>query len=68
MSQFAEKIKNLREERKLSAKKVAEDVGIPWSRLRDLEWGVRVPTTGQTAQLEKYYELKEGELGGLATK
>jgi transcriptional regulator with XRE-family HTH domain len=62
MSQFGEKIKSLRTKRNLTAKEVCQQVGIPQSRLIELERGVRLPTTGQISILEKYYEVDSGGL------
>jgi transcriptional regulator with XRE-family HTH domain len=62
MSEFGEKIKNLRTERALSVKEVCHQVGIPQSRLSELERGVRLPTPGQIRNLEGYYEVESGGL------
>ena len=62
MSGFGEKIKNLRTERGLTVKEVCRQVGIPQSRLSELERGVRLPTTGQISNLEKYYDVDSGGL------
>ena len=62
MSEFGEKIKNLRTKRDLTVKEVCRQVGIPQSRLSELERGVRLPTTGQIQNLEKYYEVDSGGL------
>ena len=62
MSAFGEKIKSLRTERDLTVKEVCQQVGIPQSRLSELERGVRLPTTGQISNLEKYYDVDSGGL------
>ena len=62
MSEFGEKIKSLRTKRDLTGKEVCRQVGIPQSRLSELERGVRLPTTGQINNLEKYYEVASGGL------
>ena len=62
MSEFGEKIKSLRTKRNLTVKEVCQQVGIPQSRLSELERGVRLPTTGQISSLEKYYEVDSGGL------
>ena len=62
MSEFGEKIKSLRTKRELTVKEVCRQVGIPQSRLSELERGVRLPTTGQTSSLEKYYDVDSGGL------
>jgi transcriptional regulator with XRE-family HTH domain len=62
MSEFGEKIKNLRTKRDLTVKEVCRQVGIPQSRLSEMERGVRLPTTGQIQNLEKYYEVDSGGL------
>ena len=65
MSEFGEKIKSLRTKRVLTVKEVCRQVGIPQSRLSELERGVRLPTTGQINNLEKYYEVASGGLADL---
>lgn len=67
MSEFGEKIKNLRTEKELTVKEACKRVGIPQSRLSELERGVRLPTEGQVNILEQYYEVDPGTLGQLAT-
>ena len=62
MSEFGEKIISLRTKRDLTVKEVCRQVGIPQSRLSELERGVRLPTTGQINNLEKYYEVASGGL------
>ena len=66
MSEFGEKLINLRTERGLSTKDVCQKIGIPQSRLSELERGVRIPTTGQIARLEDFYETGSDTLAGLA--
>jgi transcriptional regulator with XRE-family HTH domain len=65
MSDFGEKIRRLRMERGVTVKEVCQQVGIPQSRLSELERGVRVPTPGQISSLEKFYNL---DAGGLAER
>jgi transcriptional regulator with XRE-family HTH domain len=67
MSEFGEKIKILREDRGLTRKEVCRQVGIPQSRLSELERGVRLPTSGQIGSLEKFYDLDTGVLVERAT-
>ena len=62
MSEFGEKIKGLRTKRDLTVKQVCRQVGIPQSRLSELERGVRLPTTGQISNLENYYDVDSGAL------
>jgi transcriptional regulator with XRE-family HTH domain len=62
MSEFGEKIKSLRTKRDFTVKQVCQQVGIPQSRLSEMERGVRLPTTGQISNLEKYYEVDSGGL------
>jgi transcriptional regulator with XRE-family HTH domain len=62
MSEFGEKIKSLRTKRDLTVKQICQQVGIPQSRLSEMERGVRLPTTGQISNLEKYYEVDSGGL------
>lgn len=66
MSEFGAKLINLRTERGLSVKEACQNVGIPQSRLSELERGVRIPTAGQVLQLEKFYETASDELAELA--
>ena len=66
MSEFGEKLMNLRTERGLSVKEACQRVGIPQSRLSELERGVRIPTPGQIERLGNFYENGADELGELA--
>lgn len=66
MSEFGEKLINLRTERGLSVKDTCREVGIPQSRLSELERGVRFPTSGQIAKLENFFETKTDELATIA--
>ena len=66
MSDFAEKLIELRNKSKLSLKKICEQTGIPPSRLVELENGVRIPTSGQIEHLENFYGVNSGELAELA--
>ena len=65
MSEFGDKIKSLRMIRDLTVKQVCQEVGIPQSRLSEMERGVRLPTTGQISNLENYYGVGSGQLAGL---
>ena len=66
MSEFGAKLINLRTERGLSMKEACQKVGIPQSRLSELERGVRIPTSGQITQLENFYETGSDKLADLA--
>jgi transcriptional regulator with XRE-family HTH domain len=66
MSAFGDKVADLRKERGLTVKEICQQVGIPQSRLSELERGVRIPTAGQIDKLEKYFEVNAGELAELA--
>jgi transcriptional regulator with XRE-family HTH domain len=66
MNAFGDKVADLRKERGLTVKEICQQVGIPQSRLNELERGVRIPTVGQIDKLEKYFEVKAGELAELA--
>jgi len=66
MSEFGETLVNLRTDRGLSVKEACRKVGIPQSRLSELERGVRIPTPGQITQLEKFYEIESDKLAALA--
>lgn len=66
MSEFGTKLADLRADRGLSVKEACQQVGIPQSRLSELERGVRIPTAGQITQLENFYETAADELAALA--
>ena len=66
MSEFGGRLLQLRTERGLTVKEVCQKVGIPQSRLSEMERGVRLPTTGQIARLENFYEVGSDELAVLA--
>jgi hypothetical protein len=66
MSEFAEKLIELRDRSKLSLKEICEQAGIPPSRLVELEYGVRIPTSGQIAHLENVYGVDSGALADLS--
>lgn len=66
MSEFGETLINLRTDRGLSVKDACRKVGIPQSRLSELERGVRIPTPGQITQLENFYEIESDKLAALA--
>ena len=65
MSEFGEKIKDLRMKRELTVKEVCQQVGIPQSRLSEMERGVRLPTPGQISNLENYFDVGSGALADL---
>ena len=66
MSQFSERLIQLRAESKKTLNEICQGAGIPPSRLVELERGTRIPTTGQIEHLESYYEVDSGELAKLA--
>ena len=66
MSEFGEKLISLRTERGLSTKDACQKMGIPQSRLSELERGVRIPTTGQITRLENFYETGSDKITALA--
>lgn len=66
MSEFGEKLAELRNESKLSLREICEQTGIPPSRLVELEYGVRIPTSGQIDHLENVYGVDSGGLAGLS--
>ena len=68
MSDFGDKLIELRNKSKLSLKEVCKQVGIPPSRLVELERGVRIPTIGQIEHLEKFYGVNFGGLARLSEK
>jgi transcriptional regulator with XRE-family HTH domain len=66
MNEFGQKLRSLRAARGLTVKEVCRMVGIPQSRLSELERGVRIPTSGQIERLENFYEIDSGGLAALA--
>jgi len=66
MSEFGDKLINLRTARGLTAKEVCKLVHIPQSRLNELEWGVRIPTPGQIENLENFFEIDSNVLTDLS--
>ena len=68
MSDFGDKLIELRNKSKLSLKEVCKQIGIPASRLVELERGVRIPTIGQIEHLEKFYGVNFGGLARLSQK
>ena len=66
MSEFAERLIQLRTESQLSLKEICHGAGIPPSRLVELERDVRIPTSGQINQLENFYKVDSGVLAKLA--
>ena len=65
MSAVGAKLLIIRTERKLTVNEVCKQAGIPPSRLVEIERGVRLATSGQIERLEKFYEVKEGEIAAL---
>lgn len=65
MSAVGAKLLSIRTERKLTVNEVCKQAGIPPSRLVEIERGVRLATSGQIERLEKFYEVKEGEIAAL---
>jgi transcriptional regulator with XRE-family HTH domain len=66
MSEFGERLIQLRAESKLTLKEICRGAGIPPSRLVELERGIRIPTTGQIEHLADFYHVNSGELAELA--
>lgn len=66
MSEFSQRLIQLRAESKLTLKEICRGAGIPPSRLVELERGIRIPTTGQIEHLANFYDVNSGELGELA--
>lgn len=66
MSEFGERLIQLRNKSKFSLKEICKKAGIPPSRLVELERGVRIPTSGQIESLETFYGVNSGELSELA--
>ena len=65
MNRFGEKLTDLRTGKNLTVKEISGQVGIPQSRLVELERGVRVPTRGQVDRLETFFQVGQGELVAL---
>ena len=59
---FAEKVRKLREEAKLSMREVAEKIGIDTSLLGKIERNERKPTKEQIKQVANYFKLDEKEM------
>ena len=66
MSAFGDEVAALRQARGVTVKEICRQVGIPQSRLSELERGVRIPTAGQIEKLEKYFGVTAGGLADLA--
>ena len=66
MSEFSERLIQLRAESKLTLNEICHGAGIPPSRLVELERGTRIPTGGQIEHLEKFYNIDPGGLAKLA--
>jgi len=62
MDGFGPKIESLRKEHGLTAKDLCQKVGIPQSRLVELERGVRIPAKGQIEILEKFFGVQLSNL------
>ena len=62
MSKFGDTLLNLRTQKQLGTREVAQAVCIPQSRYSELEKGVRIPTDTQVARMEEYFGIKKGEL------
>jgi transcriptional regulator with XRE-family HTH domain len=65
MTTFGEKIEALRVEKSMTRKAVGEALGIPESRMSELERGVRIPDDTQVERLEAFFEVGAGDLAGL---
>ncbi len=68
MSEVGAKLLEIRTKHQLTVNEVCKQAGIPPSRLVEIERGVRLATSGQIERLEKFYEVKEGEIAALADK
>lgn len=65
MNDFGQKIETLRMAQNATRAEAASILGIPQSRLREIEKGIRVPTEGQVKRMEDYYGVKPGDLSAL---
>lgn len=59
---FAEQVRTLREEAKLSLREVAEKIGIDTSLLGKIERNERQPTKEQIKLVAKYFKINERDL------
>ena len=59
---FGEKLRKLREERKLPLRKIAVHVGIDTAILSKIERGQRKPTRQQVVKLSEYFKVKKEDL------
>jgi len=59
---FAEQVRTLREEARLSLREVSEEIGIDSSLLGKIERNQRQPTKEQIKQVAKYFKLDEREM------
>jgi len=59
---FAEQVRTLREEARLSLREVSEEIGIDSSLLGKIERNQRPPTKEQIKQVAKYFKLDEREM------
>jgi hypothetical protein len=66
MSEFGQKLLELRTKQGLTVKEVCKQVGIPQSRLSELERGVRLPTSGQIERLGSFYGVDSHDFASLA--
>ena len=62
MSQAGDTLKRLREEQNLTVNQISQKMGIPPSRLYEIEQGIRLATESQLARLETYFSLDAGAL------
>ncbi len=62
MKGFGEKIEHLRKAHGLNVKDLCQRVGIPQSRLVELERGIRIPSKGQIEILEKFFGVPLADL------
>lgn len=65
MAKYGEKLQTLRKERDLTVKEVAYKMGIPQSRMLEIEREVRIPSAGQISRLEQFFGTPTGEIAAL---
>lgn len=65
MNKFGVKLEQLRNEKGLSLLQASQDLGIPQSRLSELERGIRIATPSQIDRLETFFEVETGALAAL---
>jgi transcriptional regulator with XRE-family HTH domain len=61
-ARLGEWLRQLREQRELTLREVADEAGMDLAHLQKIELGQRLPTEEQTARLAKFFKLDETEI------